>query len=83
MKPSQKPQCKAVVSMILLKFLHTNIVLEEQAGHSDPTSLIRALSFPMSKMTNRNMLHRNKAIFHCLMKVLLFTSVKCVYKPFL
>lgn len=38
---------------------------------------------PVSKMTNRNMLHRNKAIFHCLMKVLLFTSVKCVYKPFL
>lgn len=47
-KPSQKLQCKAVTSMILLKILYRNAILKEHTGHLGPTSLVRTLSFPTS-----------------------------------
>lgn len=55
--------------MILLKILYRDVILQEQTRHLGLTSLVRALSFPMSKMTNRN-----NVIFHCFTESFLIYS---------
>lgn len=42
-KPSQKLQCKAVTSMILLKIPYRSVIFQEQIGYYAPPSLVGAL----------------------------------------